>query len=68
MNYLSNEARAEQRQMQRKERAGDQLELKDVMDALSKRDNDIKVFAEKAGEEIKAHGKILDDTKTILDG
>jgi hypothetical protein len=68
MNYLSNEARSEHRQFQRKERADDQLELKDVMDALQKRDLDIKTFAEKAGEEIKNHGKILDDTKTILDG
>lgn len=68
MNYLSNGARSEQRQFQRKERADDQLELKDVMDALQKRDLDIKTFAEKAGEEIKSHGKILDDTKTILDG
>ena len=68
MNYLSNEARSEHRQFQRKERANDQLELKDVMDALQKRDQDIKTFAEKAGEEIKSHGKILDDTKTILDG
>ena len=68
MNYLSNDARSEHRQFQRKERADDQLELKDVMDALQKRDMDIKTFAEKAGEEIKSHGKILDDTKTILDG
>lgn len=68
MNHPSKEVQAEQRQMQRKERADDQLQLKDVMDALSKRDNDIKVFAEKANDEIKTHGKILDDTKTILDG
>ncbi|WP_439895407.1 phage major capsid protein [Pseudomonas syringae] len=65
---MSNSARSESRQMQRKERADDQIELKDVMAALSKRDQDIKAFAEKAGEEIKSHGKILDDTKTILDG
>lgn len=67
-NAMSNEARSEHRQFQRKERADDQLELKDVMEALQKRDQDIKTFAEKAGEEIKSHGKILDDTKTILDG
>lgn len=67
-NAMSNNARAEGRQMQRKERADDQIQLKDVMAALTQRDNDIKVFAEKAGEEIKSHGKILDDTKTILDG
>ncbi|MBW9244206.1 MULTISPECIES: phage major capsid protein [Pseudomonas] len=67
-NSMSNSARSESRQMERKERADDQIELKDVMAALSKRDQDIKAFAEKAGEEIKSHGKILDDTKTILDG
>jgi HK97 family phage major capsid protein len=67
-NAMSNGARAEGRQMQRKERADDQIELKDVMAALTQRDQDIKNFAEKAGEEIKNHGKILDDTKTILDG
>ncbi|MFK3973770.1 phage major capsid protein [Pseudomonas sp. NPDC087358] len=67
-NALSNTARAEDRQMQRKERADDQIELKDVMAALSQRDQDIKTFAEKAGEEIKSHGKTLDETKTILDG
>lgn len=68
INTMSNGARAEGRQMQRKERADDQIELKDVMAALTQRDQDIKNFAEKAGEEIKSHGKILDDTKTILDG
>lgn len=67
-NAMSSTARSESRQMERKERADDQIELKDVMAALSKRDQDIKAFAEKAGEEIKSHGKILDDTKTILDG
>jgi HK97 family phage major capsid protein len=68
MNYLSNGARAEENRMHRKERADDQLELKSVMDALAKRDDEIKAFAEKAGQEIKDHGKILDETKTILEG
>lgn len=68
MNYLSNEGRREQSRFERKERAGDQLELKDVMDALAKRDNDIKVFAEKASQEIKEHGTMLADTKTVLEG
>lgn len=67
-NALSNTARNEQSRMQRKERADDQLELKSVMEALDKRDAEIKTFAEKASEEIKQHGKILDDTKTVLDG
>lgn len=67
-NALSNPARNEQNRLQRKERADDQLELKSVMEALDKRDAEIKTFAEKASEEIKQHGKILDDTKTVLDG
>ena len=67
-NALSNTARNEQSRMQRKERSDDQLELKSVMEALDKRDAEIKTFAEKASEEIKQHGKILDDTKTVLDG
>lgn len=67
-NVLSNAARSEQRQFERKERANDQLELKDVMTALEQRDQDIKTFAEKASKEIKEHGTILADTKTILDG
>jgi len=67
-NVLSNAARSEQRQFERKERANDQLELKDVMSALDQRDQEIKAFAEKASQEIKEHGKILDDTKTVLDG
>lgn len=49
------------------ERADDQLELKSVMDALTKRDSDIKAFADKAAAEIKDHGKILGDTKAALD-
>lgn len=67
-NALSNGARAEFQRIQRKERADDQVELKSVMEALDKRDSEIKAFAEKASEEIKQHGKILDDTKTVLDG
>ncbi|MBU1282873.1 MAG: phage major capsid protein [Gammaproteobacteria bacterium] len=67
-NALSNPARSEHGRMQRKERADDQLELKEVMEALDKRDADIKAFAEKASTEITQHGKILDDTKTVLDG
>ncbi|MCO7558072.1 phage major capsid protein, partial [Metapseudomonas otitidis] len=68
INALSNEARREQSRMERKNRADDQLELKDVMDALSKRDGEIKAFAEKASQEIKDHGKILDETKAVLEG
>lgn len=67
-NAMSNSARAEHNRMERKERADDQLELKGVMEALSKRDADIKAFAEKASQEIKDHGRILDETKTVLEG
>src|ERR671910_2835664 len=49
------------------DRAGDQLELKSVMDALAKRDSEIKTFAEKASAEIRDHGKILSDTKSALE-
>lgn len=68
MEPKSNNARGEFERFQRKERAGEQLEIKDVMDALAKRDNDIKAFAEKASQEIKEHGTMLADTKTVLEG
>ncbi|WP_448681375.1 phage major capsid protein [Pseudomonas nicosulfuronedens] len=67
-NVLSNSARSEHARMERKERADDQLELKGVMDALAKRDAEIKAFAEKASQEIKEHGRVLDETKTMLEG
>lgn len=49
------------------EAADDQAELKAVMAALTKRDGEIKSFAEKAAAEIKDHGKILTDTKGALE-
>lgn len=67
-NAMSNQARAENRQMQRKEHAGDQIQLKAVNDLLDVRDKEIKAFAEKASQEIKEHGTILADTKTVLEG
>ncbi|WP_426618278.1 phage major capsid protein [Pseudomonas rustica] len=67
-NVMSNDARAEHRQMQRKEHAGDQIQLKAVNDLLDQRDKEIKAFAEKASNEIKEHGTILAETKTVLDG
>jgi len=67
-NVMSNDARSEHRQMQRKEHAGDQIQLKAVNDLLDQRDTEIKAFAEKASQEIKEHGTILADTKTVLDG
>lgn len=67
-NAMSNQARAENRQMQRKEHSDDKVQLKAVTDLLDQRDQEIKAFAEKANKEIKEHGTILTDTKTVLDG
>jgi HK97 family phage major capsid protein len=67
-NVMSNQARAENRQMQRKEHADDKIQLKAVNDLLDERDQEIKAFAGKAAAEIKEHGTILTETKTILDG
>lgn len=49
------------------ERVDDQAELKDVMDALTKRDTEIKSFAEKASAEIKANGTMAAETKAALE-
>jgi HK97 family phage major capsid protein len=67
-NAMSNQARSESRQMQRKEHSDDKIQLKAVNDLLDQRDQEIKAFAEKASKEIKEHGTILADTKTVLDG
>ncbi|MFK3605936.1 phage major capsid protein [Pseudomonas sp. AP19] len=67
-NAMSNQARAENRQMQRKEHADDKVQLKAVNDLLDQRDQEIKAFAEKANKEIKEHGTILTETKNVLDG
>lgn len=67
-NAMSNQARAENRQMQRKEHSDDKVQLKAVTELLDQRDQEIKAFAEKANKEIKEHGTILADTKTVLDG
>ncbi|WP_426134886.1 phage major capsid protein [Pseudomonas sp. PWP3-1b2] len=67
-NAMSNQARAENRQLQRKEHSDDKVQLKAVTDLLDQRDREIKAFAEKANTEIKEHGTILADTKTVLDG
>lgn len=58
------------RGLQRKEAGdhfGDQIELKSIIDALAKRDNEIKSFVEKANAEIAEHGKVLGDTKGALE-
>jgi len=67
-NAMSNQARAEDRQLQRKEHADDKLQLKAVNDLLDERDKEIKAFAQKASQEIKEHGTILTETKTVLEG
>jgi HK97 family phage major capsid protein len=67
-NAMSNQARAENRQLQRKEHSDDKVQLKAVTDLLDQRDREIKAFAEKANTEIKQHGTILADTKAVLDG
>lgn len=67
-NAMSNQARAENRQLQRKEHADDKLQLKAVNDLLDERDKEIKAFAQKASQEIKEHGTILAETKTVLEG
>nr|WP_047576235.1 phage major capsid protein [Methylobacterium sp. ZNC0032] len=50
------------------DRANDQAEFKTIMDALAKRDGEIKAFAEKAAAEIKDHGRAHADTKSALEG
>jgi len=67
-NAMSNQARAEDRQLHRKEHADDKLQLKAVNDLLDERDKEIKAFAQKASQEIKEHGTILTETKTVLEG
>lgn len=67
-NAMSNQARSEHRQFQRKEHADDKIQLKAVNDLLDQRDEEIKAFAKKAADEIKEHGTILTETKTVLDG
>ncbi|XBG31112.1 hypothetical protein ABH853_22095 [Pseudomonas sp. 13.2] len=50
-NAMSNQARSEHRQFQRKEHAEDKLQLKAVNDLLDERDKEIKAFAAKATED-----------------
>lgn len=58
------------RALQRKnagDRADDQIELKSVVEALAKRDAEIKAFVEKATAEISATGKVAADTKGAIE-
>lgn len=56
-----------ERRVKAADRVGDHMEMKELKDALDKRDAEIKSFAEKASAEIKDHGKILDETKSALE-
>lgn len=47
--------------------ADDRAEFKNILTSLSKRDAEIKAFAEKAAQEIKDHGKAHADTKAALE-
>lgn len=49
------------------DRGDDQLELKQVLEALAERDKEIKNFVEKANQEIAATGKVANDTKGALE-
>ncbi len=55
------------REMKNAQHLDDTLELKGLISQLNERDNEIKLFAEKASNEIKEHGKVLDDTKGALE-
>ena len=46
---------------------GDVLEVKELVAALTQRDNEIKQFAEKATEEIKTLGKVSEETRATLE-
>lgn len=46
---------------------GDALEVKELVKALTQRDNEIKQFAEKATEEIKSLGKVSEETRAALE-
>lgn len=47
--------------------ADDKNEIKSIVDALAKRDSEMKSFCEKATEEIKSTGKIATETKSALE-
>ena len=67
-NLIAQAADLERRKIQRKERADKQIELKDVIEALNERDEEIKAFCEKAAQEIADFGKIRDETRTMIEG
>jgi HK97 family phage major capsid protein len=67
MSRYTNLAHSIGRGLKNAQHLDDQLELKGLIGQLNERDNEIKLFAEKASNEIKEHGKILDDTKGALE-
>jgi HK97 family phage major capsid protein len=59
-----------ERLIQRKsaiDNADDKAEIKQIVEALAKRDNEMKSFCEKATEEIKSTGKVAVETKAALE-
>lgn len=69
MSYHDHHLTAAHREYGRKNRedaADDRADLKGVMDALAKRDAEIKSFADKAAAEIKANGEMAAETKAAL--
>lgn len=67
MSRYTNLARSIGREVKNAQHLDDTLEMKGLIQALNERDNEIKQFAEKASNELKEHGKILDDTKGALE-
>lgn len=70
MTYHDHTLTAAHREFGRKnagERADDQAEAKAVIEALQKRDADLKGWLEKAAGEIKSTGQMANETKTALE-
>lgn len=66
-NHLTTAIRGSMQRKEAGERADDQRDLKGVMEALAKRDEEIKSFVEKANKEIAETGKVANDTKGALE-
>lgn len=66
-NHLSAAVRGTLQRKEAGDRADDQIEIKGLMDALAKRDEEIKSFVEKANKEIAETGKIAADTKGAIE-
>lgn len=56
-----------ERRVKAADRVGDHMEMKEVMEALKKRDAEITTFAQKASEEIKNLGAMSTETKSALE-